>query len=137
MSSSENRAKGFWPKVRKTRKGCWLWVGPKNTDGYGIGPRMQPAHRISFELTKGPIPEGELVLHTCDNPPCVRPDHLKVGSHYENLLDAYRKGRLRDPWLIEIVEKGLRMEKKYGPTSARIHTTQCAGKPCCVGTSRS
>ena len=74
----------FWTKVHKQDGNqCWLWTGAKNKQGYGTiecnGTRA--AHRIGYELTYGPIPEGMIVLHTCDNPPCVRPDHLRVGNN--------------------------------------------------------
>lgn len=108
--------KRFWSKVKKSKskKGCWLWTGREREDGYGIGPRGEAAHRVAYELTKGLIPKGLFVCHTCDNRPCVRPDHLKLGTNYENQLQAFQRGRLRSPWFIENVEVGLKMEKKYG-----------------------
>lgn len=116
VSWTVQQAKGFWVKVEKPKDGCWLWKGYVREDGYGMGPRKSGAHRIAYQLRKGVIPEGMVVRHTCDNPRCVRPEHLKLGSHYRNLLDAYRRGRLHDPRLISIVEGGLRMEKRYGHT---------------------
>lgn len=90
----------FWSKVRVTR-GCWLWTA--STDGRGYGQFMSDwgpgwskntkAYRVAWELTHGPIPEGMHVLHKCDNPPCVRPDHLFLGTHQDNMADAVRKGR--------------------------------------------
>ena len=80
----------FWPKVRKT-DGCWLWEGSK-TFGYGkIGPgarALSPvaAHRVSYELLVGPIPEGMELDHLCRVPACVRPDHLEPVTHTENVL---------------------------------------------------
>jgi hypothetical protein len=58
-----------------------------------VGGRQMPAHRYGWELRNGPIPEGLLALHHCDNPPCVRPDHLFPGSQAENVEDRDRKGR--------------------------------------------
>ena len=85
----------FWKYVRKTDT-CWLWTGG-TTGGYGsfsIGRhRKQPAHRFSWALHYGPIPDGLWVLHQCDNPPCVRPDHLFLGTVKDNARDMAQKGR--------------------------------------------
>lgn len=80
---------------------CWLWTGAVQADGYGIVAvgggtgRSELAHRWSVQLHEGPIPDGMYVLHHCDNPPCVRPDHLYVGTQNENMQDASTRGRLR------------------------------------------
>lgn len=91
----ENR---FWPKVAR-RKGpvtCWPWKASKNKDGYGWirrGRRMELAHRMSWEINFGPIPDGQYVLHKCDNPACVRPSHLFLGDQITNMADMVAKGR--------------------------------------------
>lgn len=90
----------FWPKVEKPpAAGCWRWMGSLNQDGYGqIGftsRKLIHAHRAAWLLTHGEIPRGLQVLHTCDNPPCVNPAHLWLGTHADNMADASRKGRLR------------------------------------------
>jgi predicted DNA-binding protein (UPF0251 family) len=80
--------------------GCWEWQGGKGGTGYGtvkVEGRMVLAHRIAFELVNGPIPPGKNVCHHCDNPPCVRPDHLFTGSQSDNIKDAVRKGRVIRP----------------------------------------
>lgn len=93
----DNIVERFWSKVNKTDT-CWLWVGAKQTSGYGRfwdGERNDGAHRFSYRLNTGEIPEGKAILHTCDNPCCVNPYHLKVGTQKENMQDMYEKNRNR------------------------------------------
>lgn len=76
---------------------CWIWGGVKDQYGYGrIAYRTQSlkAHRVAFEMRHGPIPDDMVICHSCDNPSCVNPNHLFVGSQSENMQDASRKGRL-------------------------------------------
>ena len=95
MPSLEAR---FWPKVQKSAD-CWLWTAATHRNGYGkIGAGRQGdgtllAHRVAWELTYGPISDGLWVLHHCDNPPCVRPDHLFLGTVKTNGQDMSAKGR--------------------------------------------
>lgn len=76
--------------------GCWLWIGAVNEFGYGVTGKGR-AHRISYEQHKGVIPAGLCILHKCDVPSCVNPDHLFAGTKRDNLVDMYRKGRGRPP----------------------------------------
>lgn len=87
----------FWSYV-DTSGDCWLWTGAKKRHGYGVyGTRRVSvlAHRFSWEFAnRTPIPAGLHVLHRCDNPPCVNPAHLSVGTPGDNVADAIAKGRL-------------------------------------------
>lgn len=87
----------FWRKVVKTDT-CWLFTA-RSRNGFGHGRFYVPgrgmvvASRYSWEIHNGPIPDGLFVLHHCDNPPCVRPDHLFVGTKKDNNTDMWAKGR--------------------------------------------
>jgi hypothetical protein len=95
----------FWKKVDKNGPihpvlgtACWVWTGYKMPFGHGQLTISKDescvlTHRFSWELHHGPIPEGIKVCHRCDNPPCVRPDHLFLGTQKDNIQDAIKKGR--------------------------------------------
>jgi hypothetical protein len=90
----------FWEKVDRSGE-CWVWIGGRRPNGYGafyVGRRKVGAHRVSYQLAFGVDPGDLDVLHRCDNPPCVRPDHLWLGTPVDNALDARAKGRLPGPW---------------------------------------
>jgi hypothetical protein len=79
--------------------GCWVHTNERTAKGYArldIGDKHHKAHRLAWELLHGPIPEGMVVCHRCDNPPCVRPDHLWLGSIADNNADMAAKGRRAD-----------------------------------------
>ena len=85
--------------------GCWIWIGSLHYDrngnpDYGVIPRRRKllyAHRVAWELFRGSIPKGLHILHKCDNPPCVNPDHLFLGTHLDNMRDCNSKGRRNTP----------------------------------------
>lgn len=87
----------FWQKV-DTSSDCWVWTGSQTAPGWhGIimwDGRRQTASRVSWQIHNGPIPDGIKVLHRCDNAPCVRPEHLWLGSQRDNMRDCSSKGRL-------------------------------------------
>jgi hypothetical protein len=96
----------FWARVEKTPT-CWLWRGAiapsqnGRTLGYGNlwdGRRLEKVHRIAYVMAYGPIPDGMEVSHDCDTPPCVRPTHLRLRNHFENMRDMYDKGRTRNQY---------------------------------------
>ncbi len=92
----------FWGKVTKRKVGCWSWTGTVDQHGYGKitagarGAGHIKAHRLSWELHFGHIPSGLNVLHACDNPNCVNPGHLMIGTQEANIVDMGRKGRVHE-----------------------------------------
>jgi len=96
--SPEQFRTAFFAKVKVAESGCWEWTGAKNKDGYGnvmYQGRCRMTHRVSWRIHYGDIPPGDHVLHRCDNPACVRPDHLFLGNQDLNMKDCAAKGRIR------------------------------------------
>lgn len=95
LTSIEER---FWKYVVKSDD-CWLWTGGTRVGRYGgisLGRRGEgiiSTHRFSYQLHKGKIPKGKIIMHKCDNPLCVKPDHLFMGTQKDNVLDMIAKGR--------------------------------------------
>lgn len=90
-------AERFW-RLALLGEGCWRWKGNHNQAGYGQfrvgrkGPVMS-AHRVSWAIHNGPIPASLIIMHSCDNPWCVNPAHLSVGTQKDNMADCLAKGR--------------------------------------------
>jgi hypothetical protein len=86
----------FESKIMPAVDGCWYWLGATNPDGYGsfsFKSKMTGAHRASYMIYKGEIPKGLFVIHSCDNPACVNPDHLRVGTPHDNNMDQVARNR--------------------------------------------
>lgn len=131
----------FWEKVRKTDE-CWLWTGGTDDKGYGVhhrDGRKIKAHRYSYELHKGAL--GHLhALHSCDNPSCVNPDHLRAGTHQENMDDRERRGRggrlkgarhgsaklseAQVRYILESQEPGANIARRFGVSKSTIYAVR-------------
>jgi len=89
----------FWKYIIKNDdiNKCWKWTGSKIKSGYGnisVNDKIKLAHRVSYEMHNGAIPEGMFVCHSCDNPECCNPLHLWIGTNSDNVADKMKKGRL-------------------------------------------
>lgn len=114
----------FLKYVVKERNGCWEWSGFRDRAGYGhfkFNGKMPGAHRVSYVLFNGPIVKSLHVLHQCDNPPCVNPAHLFLGTPSDNALDSVRKGRwasksgFRNGRARLTIQKAKEIELAYNP----------------------
>jgi hypothetical protein len=96
LAAARRSQSEFGSHVDRQPDGCWLWTGAVSGDGYGawhLRGRQVGAHRASYELNVGPIPPRLQVLHSCDTPLCVRPDHLFLGTNDDNMADMVAKRR--------------------------------------------
>src|SRR5882762_8595727 len=96
VSDEDLQRARIFNKCRMSETGCWLWTGPTNGKGYGVfyvGTKNRHAHRCSYEVFKGPIPDGLHILHRCHTPLCVNPAHLRAGTQKENAFDRQSRGR--------------------------------------------
>lgn len=147
----------FWRKVDQSGgpDACWPWMGARKPKGYGnfctvrTPPKTVLAHRYAYEQTHGPIPEGLVLRHRCDNPPCCNPAHLLPGTGAENTQDAIERG-LFDPHTSRVTEEGrLRIARSRshltdeqaraamalkGTMSAPKAASQFGVKPCVIYT---
>lgn len=95
IAKEKSTVSEFLKRINKTET-CWEWIGTVTSRGYGHfkkKKRLYRAHRLSFVIHKGNIPNGMMVCHSCDNPSCVNPDHLWLGTGYDNAMDMVNKGR--------------------------------------------
>jgi hypothetical protein len=115
---------------------CWEWQAASNNIGYGFirdEGKMRTAHRVSYEQHIGPIPQGKQVLHTCDNPKCINPAHLWVGTVKDNMQDKVRKGRSNSIGMLGKKHKLVPCEHcgviKPVNILAKFHNDKCKHKP--------
>lgn len=116
----------FWSHVKQTDD-CWEWQGATRTDGYGFAKRegkYVAAHRYAFTLTQGPIPTGLQILHTCDNKLCVRPDHLRLGTQKDNMIDMALKKRQHVQVLSPSQVQDIRRRHASGKATCREIATE-------------
>lgn len=102
MDEMDDLARVLAKRTRRTASGCLEWMGARAKAGYGeiqrrrlFGPQPETTHRIAWRLAYGAIPDGQWVLHRCDNPACCEPTHLFLGTHQDNVTDKMQKGRHR------------------------------------------
>lgn len=132
----------FWNKVRKSVD-CWEWQASTNRRGYGQfkiydrgngKQKVMESHRLAWILTNGDIPDGMCVCHKCDNPKCVRPDHLFLGTQRDNARDMAQKGRAVDPtWFKKLTSEqvvAIRNEYAEGLSSDKIAIKRNLSKSC-------
>jgi hypothetical protein len=129
----------FWGNVDKSAgpDACWKWKAQKRWDGYGrflVKGKPQWSHRFAYELHYGPIPAGQHVLHSCDNPECTNPKHLSLGTHDQNMAEMHARGRAKTKLTADLVRqikrelvnwrRGLNslLAEKYGISPSQICT---------------
>ncbi len=140
-------------KITSGPGGCWVWTAGKGIGGYGrmrVGLKTRYTHRLSYEIYCGPIAKGLHVLHRCDNPSCINPEHLFLGTHAQNMADRDAKGRqarqsgetnplakLSEADVLAIKSaKGLRqreLAEKYGVSRGHISFIRTGKKWCHLG----
>lgn len=124
----QNQPNDFWNRVDKHPGVCWEWMGASNSSeknrNYGstmYQGRKYLAHRLAWILTNGEIPSGLVVCHSCDNPSCVNPSHLFLGTQADNVRDCVEKGRM---------DRGPTCKRGHPFTTQNTHVDKNGGKNC-------
>lgn len=129
MERTAKRDALFWDKVDQNTEedACWPWTGARHQAGYGIitetidGVQLRHyAHKVSYEWANGELPDGQIVRHRCDNPPCVRPSHLLSGTHQDNMDDMVERGRHVGARTIDETDVVLIRERRAAGTASSI-----------------
>ena len=137
-------AQRFWEKVDKSpghgqRGDCWVWTAYRDRDGYGnfhIEAHPEKAHRVSYRISKGDIPAGIFVLHSCDNPPCVNPEHLSLGTVQDNSDQMVARGRAPtgDQHWAHVHPEKVRHGSRINTTKLTVGQVQEIRQRCAFGT---
>jgi HNH endonuclease len=115
--------------------GCWIWDAYTMKNGYGLGclnGKRQLAHRVSYQLFKGPIPDGQNVLHRCDVRSCVNPTHLFAGTLSDNTQDMIRKGRDRSIGFHHRGKTHCKNGHEFTPENTRVRKDGYGGRRCII-----
>lgn len=122
----------FWERVvRGGPRECWEWQGSRHPSGHGQvwdGEKVVYAHRTAWALVNGPVPDGLVVMHSCDNPPCANPAHLSVGTQGDNLRDMASKGRDRGGWKDNRLKTHCPADHEY--TDENTYVASTGGRHC-------
>ena len=132
MATSEKKTayERFEAKVRKEATGCWIWTGAKDGSGYGKfkgHDKVMTPHKFSYEdKTKSTVPKGKIVKHTCDEPLCVNPEHLVLGTYSENAKERWtRTGRNLQP--ADVITRAIRKAIPAVTENQLINALQALG----------
>ena len=121
--------------IPEPNSGCWLWLGALHVFGYGkfgLHEKIYHAHRIAWQLLRGRISSGLQVLHKCDNPSCVNPDHLFLGTQKDNIHDMWQKGRAVIIPAQEALRNKTHCKRGHPRSTENIYTRKNGGKQCRV-----
>jgi len=116
---------------RSSLFGCWEWTGGRLAKGYGVlhrNKRLVLAHRRAYTLAVGPIPAGKMILHSCDNPPCVNPAHLRPGTVRDNARDAVERGRLTPPTSVGSANAAAKLTEVQVRNIRRLYSKGAGGR---------